>query len=80
MDNMAKLPFDLGADTTCSAEPASRDGVLWSTDWLAGFCCRRCEQLQSQADLAARRRELLFTITRLEDFASCIKDELQHAD
>jgi site-specific DNA recombinase len=38
------------------------------------------EQLQSQADLAAQRRELLLIITRLEDFTARIKDGLQHAD
>jgi hypothetical protein len=31
------------------------------------------EQLQSQADLAAQRREPLLIITRLEDFTSRIK-------
>jgi site-specific DNA recombinase len=38
------------------------------------------EQLQSQADLAAQRRELLLIITRFEDFTARIKDGLQHAD
>lgn len=38
------------------------------------------EQLRSQADLAAQRRDLLLIITRLEDFASRIKHGLQHAD
>jgi len=38
------------------------------------------EQLQSQADLAAQRRELFLIITRLEDFTARIKDGLQHAD
>lgn len=38
------------------------------------------EQQQSQAVLAAQRRELLLIITRLEDFTARIKDGLQHAD
>ena len=38
------------------------------------------EQLQSQADRAAQRRQLLLIITRLEDFTARIKDWLQHAD
>ena len=37
------------------------------------------EQLQSQADLAAQRRELVI-ITRLEHFTARIKDGLRHAD
>jgi hypothetical protein len=38
------------------------------------------EQLRSQVELAAQRRELLLLITRLEDFFARIKDGLQHAD
>jgi len=38
------------------------------------------EQLRSQVELAAQRRELLLLITRLEDFTARIKDGLQHAD
>jgi site-specific DNA recombinase len=34
------------------------------------------EQLQTQADLAAQRRDLVLIITRLEDFTSRIKDGL----
>ncbi len=38
------------------------------------------EQLRSQVELAAQRRELLLIITRLEDFTSRIKNGLGHAD
>jgi hypothetical protein len=38
------------------------------------------EQLRSQAELAAQRRELLLLITRPEGFAARVKDGLQHAD
>lgn len=38
------------------------------------------EQLRSQVELTAQRRELLLLITRLEDFATRIKDGLQRAD
>jgi site-specific DNA recombinase len=38
------------------------------------------EQLRSQVELTAQRRELLLLITRMEDFATRIKDGLQHAD
>jgi site-specific DNA recombinase len=38
------------------------------------------EQLRSQVELTAQRRELLLLITRLEDFTTRIKNGLQHAD
>lgn len=38
------------------------------------------EQLRSQVELAAQRRELLLIITRLEDFTTRIKNGLGHAD
>ena len=38
------------------------------------------EQLRSQVELTAQRRELLLLITHLEDFTTRIKDGLRHAD